>query len=148
MLRCSWVAGKNARIERRLATAAESVDYPVRTLRFVDNIYDYMHAADVFVTKPGGLSTAEALVAQIPMVLCKPLPGQEERNARVLVEAGAALRTRRIAELPTALDAVLSDENQRARLVAAARRLGRPNAAREAASMIARLVRVRKEIVA
>ena len=142
------VAGKNARIERRLATAAESVDYPVRTLRFVDNIYDYMHAADVFVTKPGGLSTAEALVAQIPMVLCKPLPGQEERNARVLVEAGAALRTRRIAELPTALDAVLSDENQRARLVAAARRLGRPNAAREAASMIARLVRVRKEIVA
>ena len=67
--------------------------YPVRVLRFVDNVYDYMHAADVLVTKPGGLSTAEALVAQVPLVLCKPLPGQEERNARVLVEAGAAVRT-------------------------------------------------------
>jgi processive 1,2-diacylglycerol beta-glucosyltransferase len=142
------VAGRNARIERRLAAAAESVEYPVRALRFVDNIYDYMHAADVFVTKPGGLSTAEALVAQVPMVLCKPLPGQEERNARVLVEAGAALRTRRIAELPAAIDLVLTDSARRDCLVAGARRLGKPNASGEAASMIARLVRVRKEIVA
>jgi processive 1,2-diacylglycerol beta-glucosyltransferase len=142
------VAGRNARIERRLMRAAESVDYPVRTLRFVENVYDYMHAADVLVTKPGGLSTAEALVAQVPMVLCKPLPGQEERNARVLVDAGAPLRTRRIEELPAAIDAVLSDSARRERLVAAARRLARPNAARDAAAMIAALVKERKEIVA
>jgi processive 1,2-diacylglycerol beta-glucosyltransferase len=142
------VAGRNVRIERRLAAAAESVNYPVRTLRFVDNIYDYMHASDVFVTKPGGLSTAEALVAQIPIVFCKPLPGQEERNARVLVEAGAAIRTRRVADLPAALDAVLLDPDRRNRLVAAGRQLRRPDAAGEAASMIARLVGLRKEIVA
>jgi processive 1,2-diacylglycerol beta-glucosyltransferase len=142
------VAGKNARIERRLTTAAESVSYPVRALRFVDNVYDYMHAADVLVTKPGGLSTAEALVAQVPMVLCKPLPGQEERNARVLVGSGAALRARRIDELPAAIAAALTDANCRERLVAAARRLGRPDAACDAASMIAQMVKVRKESVA
>ena len=142
------VAGRNARIERRLMRAAEGVDYPVRALRFVENIYDYMHAADVLVTKPGGLSTAEALVARIPMVLCKPLPGQEERNARVLVEAGAALRLRRIEELPAAIDAVLSDAKRRERLVDAARRLGRPHAAADAAAMIAALIKERKEIVA
>jgi processive 1,2-diacylglycerol beta-glucosyltransferase len=142
------VAGRNPRVERRLASAAESVSYPVRALPFVENVYDYMHAADVFVTKPGGLSTAEALVAQIPIVLCKPLPGQEERNARVLVDAGAALRTRRVAELPAALDAVLMDGDRRGRLIAGARLLRRPDAAGEAASMIARLVRLRKEIVA
>ena len=77
----------------------------MRALRFVENVYDYMHAADVFVTKPGGLSTAEALVARVPMVLCKPLPGQEERNARVLVERAPRLRTRRVDELPAALEA-------------------------------------------
>ncbi len=93
------VAGSNARIERRLADTAENVHFPVRAVRFVDNVYDYMHAADILVTKPGGLTTAEALVAQIPIVLCKPLPGQEERNARVLVEAGAAVRTRRVVDL-------------------------------------------------
>ena len=116
----------------------------MRALRFVENVYDYMHAADAFVTKPGGLSTAEALVAQVPMVLCKPLPGQEERNARVLVEAGAAVRTRRVDDLPGALEGVLTDPRRRERMVAAARRLGRPDAAGEAASMIARLDRAAK----
>lgn len=142
------VAGRNARIERRLAATAEQVNFPVRALRFVDNVYDYMHAADLLVTKPGGLTTAEALVAQIPMLLCKPLPGQEERNARVLVEAGAAVRTRRIEDLSESVEAMLADRTARERMLAAARRLGRPNAAAEAAAMIARLVQSRKEIVA
>lgn len=142
------IAGRNSRVSGRLAQMADSVSYPVRALGFVDNVYDYMHAADAFVTKPGGLSTAEALAAQVPMVLCKPLPGQEERNARILVEAGAALRTRKVDELPAALEAVLTDSKRRERMVAAARRVGRPDAAGKAAAMIARLVHPRKEVVA
>jgi processive 1,2-diacylglycerol beta-glucosyltransferase len=82
------------------------------------------------------------------MVLCKPLPGQEERNSRVLLEAGAAVRTRRIADLPTVLETVLTDAGRREGMIAAAQHLGRPNAAGDAASMIARLVRVRNEVVA
>jgi processive 1,2-diacylglycerol beta-glucosyltransferase len=142
------ITGRSARTERRVLTAAEGISYPVRALRFVDNVYDYMHAADAFVTKPGGLSAAEALVAGVPMVLCKPLPGQEERNARVLSEAGAAVRVRRLNELPGALESVLTDAGRRARMLAAASRLARPNAAGEAASLIARLAQVRKEVVA
>ena len=142
------IAGRNARTQRRVLAAAESVGYPVRVMRFVDNVYDYMHAADAFVTKPGGLSAAEALVARVPMILCKPLPGQEERNARILCEAGAAVRVREVRELPEALAAVLGDSQRRARMSAAAARLGRPNAAGEAASMIARFVTLRKEVVA
>jgi processive 1,2-diacylglycerol beta-glucosyltransferase len=142
------VTGRNRRTQRRVMTAAEGVSYPVRALSFVENVYDYMHAADALVTKPGGLSTAEALVAQIPMVLCRPLPGQEERNARILVEAGAAIRTRRLEELPKALEAVLTDAGKRERMIEAAHRFGRPNAAGAAAAMIARLVKLRKESVA
>lgn len=139
------VAGRNRRAQRRLASVAERANYPVRALRFVDNIYDYMHAADVLVTKPGGLTTAEALVAQVPLVLCKPLPGQEERNAGVLADAGAAVQTRRVQELPGVLEALLRDERHRGRLIRAARALARPHAAGEAASLIAALARERKE---
>jgi processive 1,2-diacylglycerol beta-glucosyltransferase len=142
------VAGRNTRIGRRLCATAEGVDYPVRALPFVENVYDYMHAADVLITKPGGLTTAEALVAKIPMILCKPLPGQEERNARVLVDAGAAVRTRRLEELPDAVDALLADRSRRERMIAAAARIARPNAAAQAAAMIARLVESRKAVVA
>lgn len=142
------VAGKNARAERRVMHAAESVGYPVRALRFVENVYDYMHAADVFVTKPGGLSTAEALVAQVPMLLCKPLPGQEERNARVLLDAGAALRVSELSELAATLESILGDTVRRERMVAAAQSLGRPHAAEAAASMIVGLIKNRREVVA
>jgi processive 1,2-diacylglycerol beta-glucosyltransferase len=142
------VTGRNKRTQHRVMTAAEGVSYPVRALSFVENVYDYMHAADALVTKPGGLSTAEALVAQIPMVLCKPLPGQEERNARILVEAGAAIRIRRLEELPKALEAVLTDVGKRERMIEAAQQFRRPNAAGAAAAMIARLVKLRKESVA
>jgi processive 1,2-diacylglycerol beta-glucosyltransferase len=142
------VAGRNARIGRRLVQTAERVEYPVRALRFVENVYDYMHAAHVLVTKPGGLTTAEALVAQIPMVLCKPLPGQEERNARVLLESGAALRVGRVEELSAALERLLANRAERERMIVAARALARPNAAGEAAAMIARLAEERKEVVA
>lgn len=142
------IAGRNSRIGPRLARAAEIVEYPVRALGFVENVYDFMHAADVLVTKPGGLTTAEALVAKIPLVLCKPLPGQEERNARVLVDAGAALRTRRVDELPPVVEDVLGSRELRERMIAAASRLARPNAAAQAAAMIADLVEMRREVVA
>jgi processive 1,2-diacylglycerol beta-glucosyltransferase len=142
------LAGRNTRAARRLSEAAERLDFPVRALGFVDNVYDYMHAADVLVTKPGGLTTSEALVAQLPMVLCRPLPGQEERNARVLVESGAAIRARNIEELPGLVEMLLRDRTRRERAIAGARRIGRPNAAAEAASMIAGMVDLRKEVVA
>jgi processive 1,2-diacylglycerol beta-glucosyltransferase len=142
------IAGRNARVEQRVLSAAEAVSYPVRVLQFVDNVYDYMHAADVFVTKPGGLSTAEALAAGVPMALCKPLPGQEERNVRVLCDWGAALRVRKIADLPRVLTETLTDSGRRARMIAAARQYGRPDAARQAAAMIAGLAGTQKEVVA
>jgi processive 1,2-diacylglycerol beta-glucosyltransferase len=142
------VTGRNRSVERRVLSAAESVSYPMRALPFVENVYDYMHAADAFVTKPGGLSTAEALVAQIPLVLCKPLPGQEERNARLLCESGAALRMKRVDELPAALGIVLTDARRRNRMIEAAKRLAKPSAAAEAASLIVRLVALQKEVVA
>ena len=142
------MTGRSARSERRVLAAAGNVSYPVRALRFVDNVYDYMHACDVLVTKPGGLSAAEALVAGIPTILCKPLPGQEERNARVLTEAGAAVRVRRIDELPSALVTILTDPARRAEMAAAAARLARPSAAGEVATTIVRLASMRKEVVA
>jgi len=56
----------------------------VRVLRFVDNVYDYMHAADVLVTKPGGLSTAERSWPRSPwfsVSRCRP-GGTERSRAR------------------------------------------------------------------
>ena len=123
--------------------AAETTDYPLRVCGFVDNVYDYMHAADVLVSKPGGLTSSEALTAELPMVLVKPLPGQEERNTRYLVNKRAAIRAQSERHLAQAVEQLLTDDARRARLRARMHALRRPNAARAVAERIAELLRRR-----
>ncbi|TVY10255.1 MGDG synthase family glycosyltransferase [Paenibacillus cremeus] len=59
---------------------------------YVEEIHEWMAVADLLVTKPGGLTTAEAVAMGLPMLLYKPIPGQEEDNAAVLEQAGVAVR--------------------------------------------------------
>jgi processive 1,2-diacylglycerol beta-glucosyltransferase len=134
------IVGKNRRLELRVAEEARRAGADVRVLGFVENVFDWMHAADVLVTKPGGLSTSEALAAQLPMVLLRPLPGQEERNLRYLASRGAALRTTDGEELVRAVDSVLHDERVARRLQSGARGLAHPDAAERVAARIAAMV--------
>ncbi|HEY5258682.1 MAG TPA: glycosyltransferase [Candidatus Baltobacteraceae bacterium] len=133
------IVGRNARLEQRVLAAARGIEYPLRVLRFVDNVYDYMHAADVLLTKPGGLTSAEALVAGVPMLLFKPLPGQEERNVRYLTEHGAAVRARTPADLAAAVADLIEDRPKREAMARATGEIARPKAAREIAAMIVSL---------
>ncbi|HEY8314353.1 MAG TPA: glycosyltransferase [Candidatus Baltobacteraceae bacterium] len=130
------IAGRNARLEQRVLESANHVRYPLRVLRFVNNVHDYMHASDVLLTKPGGLTSAEALVANVPMVLFKPLPGQEERNTRYLVERKVALRAKTSADLTRTIRRLYDSENLRSEMRAAMRTLERPHAARDVAALI------------
>ena len=59
---------------------------PTKLFYFIDNVDDYMHASDLIVTKPGGLTTSESIACALPMVVFKAYPGQEEQNAALLVE--------------------------------------------------------------
>ncbi len=133
------IAGRNAKLRTRVLAAAHGLDYPVRVLPFVDNVHEYMHAADVLLTKPGGLTTAEALVAGVPMVLFKPLPGQEERNVRYLTEHRAAVRAKTPAELERSVRDLIENPAKTERMEAAIREIARPNAAAEIAAIVRRL---------
>ena len=133
------IVGKNRRLEQRVIEQARRDGADVRVLGFVENVFDWMHAADVLVTKPGGLTTSEALAARVPLVLLRPLPGQEERNARYLVSRGAALRASRPGELVRAVDAVLGGGRVAERLRESAAALAHPDAADRIAERIAAL---------
>jgi processive 1,2-diacylglycerol beta-glucosyltransferase len=130
------IVGRSARSEQRVLEYAHRVSYPVRVVRFVNNVHEYMHAADVLITKPGGLTSAEALVAQVPTVLFKPLPGQEERNTRYLVQRRAALRAKNPADLTRTVEALLLSEEKRSTMRAAMAQLGKPDAAAQISAMI------------
>ena len=135
------IAGRSERAEQRIKAVAAELSYPVRVLRFVDNVYEYMHAADLLISKPGGLTSAEAMAAHLPMVLFRPLPGQEERNTQYLVRSGAAVRARDAAHLTRLTRSLLRDRQRLERMREATRRLAKPRAAREIAACLAELAR-------
>lgn len=79
------VCGKNKSLFRELDGIANTIPF-----EYIDDIGTLMDAADVILTKPGGLSTTEALVKRIPTVLTRPIPGCEQKNAAFLSSIGAA----------------------------------------------------------
>ncbi len=65
-----------------------------RVVGFTDDISLYLSAADIYLTKPGGLMTTEAIAKQLPMVLVETVPGCETRNLNFLSELGVGEKTR------------------------------------------------------
>jgi processive 1,2-diacylglycerol beta-glucosyltransferase len=101
----------------------------VRTLGFVDDVDVLLEACDAVVSKAGGLTCSEALVKGTPLVVFKPTPGQEVRNARFLASAGAAVHADSVDEVAATVARWLADPGERERVRAAQARLARPGAA-------------------
>ena len=82
------IAGRNARIGRRLTPDRRSCRFPLAGAAFRGKCLRLYARRRRTRHKPGGLTTCRSAGGAASAGLCKPLPGQEERNARVLVEAG------------------------------------------------------------
>jgi len=134
------VTGRNPRIEAKARMVAAQVSVPTTVYGFVENIHELMDAADLVISKPGGLTMAEALAKGRPVMLMNPIPGQEQRNGEYLLEAGCAVRVFEAEEACWKIGVLLRDHARLATLSANARRLGRPEAAEEIlADVLARL---------
>jgi processive 1,2-diacylglycerol beta-glucosyltransferase len=122
------VAGSNEKALkalRRIRTPRGSV---LRAFGLVEDVASLMAAADLFVGKSGGSTTAECLAMGLPMIVCDPIPGQEERNCDFLLEAGAGVKAYGPASLSYKLDALLTDRARLRRMKAAGLRAARPHA--------------------
>jgi processive 1,2-diacylglycerol beta-glucosyltransferase len=98
---------------------------------FTREIDELMQAADLIVTKPGGLTTSEVLARGAVMVIVNPIHGQESRNSDYLLESGAAIKVNNAATLAYKVDALLHDRGRLEQLRANVRRIAHPRAAFE-----------------
>lgn len=111
-----------------------AVRYPGRLLAmgYTGQIERLMACADLVVTKPGGLTTAESLAMGLPMIVIAPIPGQEEQNANFLLERGVALKAFDLATLVYRVSYLLTHRSTLAAMRTKAMSLARPDAARRA----------------
>jgi processive 1,2-diacylglycerol beta-glucosyltransferase len=129
------VAGKSEKTRHRLEELSQragklaSGTPRLCAVGFTTEMDQYMAAADLLVGKAGGLTTSEALARALPIALVEPIPGQEERNADHLLEAGAAIRCNNLPAAAWKIATVLDDPPRLRRMQDAARAMARPYAA-------------------
>src|SRR5689334_429838 len=132
------LAGRNADLLKRLQALAKVHPGKLFPLGFTTTVERVMTAADLVVSKPGGLSVSECLAKLRPMLLVSPIPGQEERNADYLLEAGAAIKAVDAATLEFKLGRLLADRGRLAAMSAAAKQIARPHAAADVVDLISK----------
>ena len=113
----------------------------VVNLGFINNVDEYMDASDVIITKPGGLTTSEALAKKLPLILSDPLPGQEDRNIEFLVNTGVAINVTTTFPLENALYQIFDSKWRREHIMNAVENLAKPNAASDIYNFINNLTK-------
>jgi processive 1,2-diacylglycerol beta-glucosyltransferase len=106
---------------------------------FTDRMHELMHAADLSVGKPGGLTSSESLAMGLPMAILNPVPGQEERNSDHLLEWGVAIRLNSPESMRWRIAGLLADPRRLRAMREAALARARPFAADTVADSLRRL---------
>lgn len=127
------VTGTNRRLRRKLLAARRRFRHPIRIRGYVKDAMALMHRASLLIGKPGGLTSAEAMAVGTPMLIIRPLPGQERGNTETLVRQGAAIHLDRDRDLPAVVESLFANPALLERMSERARSLGKPDAARDIA---------------
>ncbi len=135
------VCGKNARVKSEIAEIRVPPNVSIQIHGFVTNIHDMMSASDLVVTKSGGLTSSEALVKGLPLLIVDPIPGQESRNADLIVEHGAGWKAINPPNLSYKLSMLIKKPSMLGKAEKAARLLARPDAARNILTEVYRTIR-------
>jgi processive 1,2-diacylglycerol beta-glucosyltransferase len=124
------ICGRNEALRRQVEALH------VCALGFVDNVAELMRAADLLVTKAGGLTLAEAFCSGVPVVVHDLLPGQEAGNLAFAQQHHAALYAPSPPALASTVTRLLANPDERAALTEAGRNLARPDAAAQIAAAV------------
>jgi len=128
------VCGRNQRLKADLES--EKWENPIFIYGFTREMPDFMRASDFIVTKAGPGTIAEALNAELPIILYSKLPGQEDGNVTFVQEEGAGVWAPNPQEAVRTLTRWISHPAERQKVIENCRRAGNPNAARTIAHII------------
>jgi processive 1,2-diacylglycerol beta-glucosyltransferase len=125
------ICGTNEKLRSRMEQFVEESGETerFRILGFTEEMDEWMTMADLYIGKPGGLTTSECLSKHLPMIICDPYPGQEMHNTVVLLENGTAVIPSSVSTIGYKVDQVLGDADRLESMKRASARLAKPRAA-------------------
>jgi len=134
------ITGTNKMLKDYLDEKMATNNKNIKVYGYIDFIYKLMSISSIIITKPGGLTCAEALSKKLPMLLISPIPGQEQRNAFYLINNGAAAFSRSIQYFEIVFKQILSNEQRIQHMKLACSFLAKPNSSIEIANFLKSIV--------
>lgn len=137
------VCGNNA--EAKAKIDAMNTKKRILNLGYVNYVDKLMDAADCIISKPGGLTTSEAMAKRLPMIIVDPIPGQEDRNTEFLTNNGAAMAVSHTAPLDEVLYQMLADPRRIEVMRAAIDIIRKPDSTRDICEFAKKII-LEKEV--
>lgn len=138
-----FLAGKNEDLRAHAESLASEAPFPIKVIGYSDEIEKLMSAANVMISKLGGLTTFEAFACRVPIiadVITEPMP-QEAGAASLIENRGAGVLLKKSTDVVPVVRRMLEDEVHYSKMRAATAGLAAPNSTRQIVEEIAALIR-------
>jgi processive 1,2-diacylglycerol beta-glucosyltransferase len=136
------VTGTNRKLFKSLNRKIRKYKKNIALLGYANNINELMSVSNVIVSKPGGVTTAESLSKKLPMIIVKPIPGQEQNNTDYLTQKGAAIKIDSPKQINSVVDDLVKDPFKLRQFSEAASLIAKPNASLDVANLLLQLSNV------
>lgn len=131
--------GTNKPLRQHLLKAQKQFKKKILVLDHVNNIDELMTISQLIITKPGGMTMAEALSKELPMLIVNPIPGQEEKNTQFLTREGIGIKVEDENNIVDILYNLLSNPSRLNQMRLAAKKHARSDCARRIAHLLLEL---------
>ncbi|MCK5345684.1 MAG: glycosyltransferase, partial [Candidatus Heimdallarchaeota archaeon] len=138
------VCGINKKLKKSLEKRRKLFRKNMTILGYTKQTNVLMDIADLIVTKPGGLTTAESLTKSLPIVIVNPIPGQEAKNTEFLIEEGVAVKARNTLDAAVLIADLLNNPQKLKKMQAAALHHAKPDSAVNSAKLLLKLMHQEK----
>ncbi len=130
------VTGTNKKLYNSLKRKIKKYKKKIILFAYAQNINELMSVADIVISKPGGVTTSEVLAKGKPMIIVKPLPGQEANNTSYLMQKGAALKVEEPAKINLVMENLLKNPHKLRELGNCAKHISKPDASMDIARIL------------
>jgi UDP-N-acetylglucosamine:LPS N-acetylglucosamine transferase len=137
-----FLAGKNEALKSEAEMLAAEAKFPIKVIGYSEEVEQLMRAANVMISKLGGLSTFEALSCRVPIIadtITEPMP-QEASTVNSIVKGGAGVMLQRASDIVPTVHRMIEDSKHYAALRAATITFAIPNATRRIVEEITSLI--------
>ena len=90
-IKLTVTVGRDLRLRRRIENLGRESEREFEVVGWTDQLPKMMLESHLLISKAGGATVQEAIAARCPMIINQVVPGQEEGNARLILETGSGV---------------------------------------------------------